>query len=245
MTPLARPLAAPLPRRRARVLAAVLSAVLGTVLLAGCNGGDGGGATTDPADVLAKAKTQLDQTPGVTVQLSTDKLPDGVDGVLDATGVGTHDPAFKGDIKAVIRGITATVPVVAVNGTVYAKLPFTTAYAEINPADYGSPDPAQLMATQGGISSWLTAATGVKTGGQTRDGDAVITTYTGTVPGKAVAAVVPSADETADFDASFGIDDQGRLVQAVVTGPFYGSAADVPYTVSLSDYGTDATITAP
>jgi lipoprotein LprG len=85
----------------------------------------------------------------------------------------------------------------------------------------------------------------VKQGEKTRQGKAVVTSYTGTVPGPAVASVVPSADKTADFDATFEVDDAGRLVQAVVTGPFYGSAGDVAYTVSLSDYGTDEKITAP
>jgi lipoprotein LprG len=220
--------------------------VLAAGLLAGCSGGsDDAKDTSSPKDVLAKARTQLDETTGVTIDLSTDKLPDGVDGVLDAAGVGTHAPAFKGDIKVLISGITATVPVVALDGIVHAKLPFTTKYAPIKPDDYGSPDPAQLMATEGGISSWLTEASGVEEGDQTRQGEAVVTTYTGTVPGAAVAAVVPSADDSADFDATFEVDDQGRLVEAVVTGPFYGSAGDVAYTVSLSDYGTDEKITAP
>src|SRR3712207_3147645 len=138
-----------------------------------------------------------------------------------------------------------TVPVVAVGGTVHAKLPLTTQYAEIDPAEYGAPDPARLMATEGGISAWLTEATGLQEGEQTRQGEAVLTTYTGTVPGEAVTSVIPSADPTADFDATFEVDDEDRLVEALVTGPFYGSAGDVAYTVSLSEYGTDEEITAP
>jgi lipoprotein LprG len=221
-------------------------AALAVLLLAGgCSGSGSDTPEASPEDVLAEARTQLDETTGVTVGLATDELPDGIDGVLDATGVGTHPPAFEGDIKALISGFTATVPVVAVDGTVYAKLPLRKDFAPIDPAEYGSPDPAQLMSTEGGISSWLTEATGVEQGDQTRQGEAVVTTYTGTIPGAAVAAVIPSADESADFDATFEIDDDGQLVEAVVTGPFYGSAGDVAYTVSLSDYGTDAEITAP
>ncbi len=194
---------------------------------------------------MAQARTQLDETTGVSVSLTTDQLPDGVDGVLEARGVGTHAPAFKGEIEAVVSGIPATVPVVALDGTVYAKLPFFPRYEEIDPAEYGAPDPAQLMATEGGISAWLTEATGLEEGEQTRQGDAVVSTYTGTLPGEAVTSVIPSADESADFDATFEVDDDGRLVEALVTGPFYGSAGDVSYTVGLSDYGTDEEITAP
>ena len=224
----------------------VLAAVAAAVLLVGCRGGDtDDGSSAAPEDVLAEARTQLDETPGVQVSLTTDELPEGVPGVLEATGLGTHPPAFEGEIKVVGGGITATVPVVALEGTVFAKLPLSTQYAEVDPADYGSPDPAQLMATEGGISSWLTEATGVEEGDQTREGEQVLTTYSGTVPGTAVASVIPSADETAEFDATFEVDDAGRLAEALVTGPFYGSAGDVAYTVALSDYGTDEEITAP
>ncbi len=65
------------------------------------------------------------------------------------------------------------------------------------------------------------------------------------IPGDAVQAVIPSADESADFDATFEVDDDGRVVEALVTGPFYGSDGEVAYTVSLSDYGTDEEIAAP
>ena len=224
---------------------AALATVLLTAVLAGCSGGDDEADAATPGDVLAEARTQLDETSGVRIGLSTDELPDGTDGVLDASGVGTHAPAFEGEIKVLVSGITATVPVVALQGTVHAKLPFTKEYAEIDPADYGSPDPAQLMATEGGISSWLTEATGVEEGEETRQGEDVVTAYTGTVPGDAVQSVIPSADAAADFDATFEVDDDGRLVEALVTGPFYGSAGDVTYTVSLTDYGTDEEITAP
>ena len=222
---------------------AVLGAITAVLLLAGCSDGSDDGPP--PEDVMAEARAQLDETTGVHISLTTDELPDGVDGVLDATGVGTHAPAFDGDIKVSLSGAAFTVPVVAVDGTVHAKLPLTPRYAEIDPAEYGAPDPAQLMATEGGISAWLTEATGVEEGDRTREGDAVLTSYTGTVPGEAVSAVIPSADSTADFEATFAVDDAGRLVQALVTGPFYGSAGDVSYTVSLSDYGTDEEITAP
>ena len=223
------------------------SAVLGVaavLVLAGCSG-DGGEDGPPPEDVMADARTQLDETTGVRVSLATDELPDGVDGVLEATGVGTHAPAFDGEITVALGNAPFTVPVVAVDGTVHAKLPLTPRYAEIDPAEYGAPDPAQLMATEGGISAWLTEATGLKEGDRTRQGEAVLTSYSGTVPGEAVTSVIPSADPSADFDATFEVDDAGRLVEALVTGPFYGSAGDVAYPVNLSDYGTDEEIIAP
>lgn len=222
-----------------------LVSVLGAVLaLTGC-GASSSEDTESPEKVLAAAKTQLDETPGVTLALTTPELPDGVDGVLEAKGVGTHAPAFEGILKVLASGVTVKVPVVAVGGVVHAQLPFRTDYTEVDPAEYGAPDPAQLLDPEAGVSSWLTAATDVAEGERTRRGEAVLSSYTGTVPGEAVAATIPSADAAAEFPGTFSIDDQGRLVDAVVTGPFYGDAGDVAYSVALSDYGTEKEITAP
>ena len=87
------------------------------------------------------------------LSLTTEQLPKGVDGVLSATGVGTTAPAFEGDIKVVVNGITVDVPVVAVDGDVWATLPFTKNFVQIDPEDYGAPDPADLLNTDGGVSS--------------------------------------------------------------------------------------------
>jgi lipoprotein LprG len=217
--------------------------LLATAACSGDDGGSGGGDSTE--EVLASAKKSLDDTSGVNIALTTDKLPPGVDGVVEATGTGTHAPAFDGSIKVVVNNLNVDVPVVAVQGAVYAKLPFTTTFAEIDPSDYGAPDPADLMDPENGISGWLTAAEDVEKGEQTRDGDQVLTSYTGTLPGSAVAGVIPSADKKADFDATFEIDDEGRLVTADVKGPFYGSKGDVDYEITLSSYGTDKDIKAP
>jgi lipoprotein LprG len=214
------------------------------LLLTGCGGGDDD-KTVSPEDALAEAKTNLDDTSGLTLELSTESLPDGVDGILKATGVGTHAPAFDGDLEVSVSSLSLEVPVVAVDGIVYAKLPFTTQFKEIEPDDYGAPDPAALMDSSAGISSWLTAVEGVEEGEQKRDGDKVVTTYTGTLPGSAVVDVIPSASTKADFAATFSVDDDGFLTAADVAGPFYGETGVVDYTIALSDYGSDEDITRP
>jgi len=216
--------------------------VLLLTLLAGCSDDDGGGGSEDP---LAAAKEQLDETSGVTISLVTDKLPEKVNGVLEANGVGTHDPAFEGDLKVRANGFTVDVPVVSVDGTVYAELPFTNKFNEVDPADYGAPDPAGLMDPTGGLSSWLTAAEGIEEGDEVREGEKVLTSYSGTLPGTAVADVIPSADDEADFEVTFRLDDDDRLESAEIVGPFYGDQGDVEYALTLSDYGTEKDITAP
>jgi lipoprotein LprG len=223
-----------------------LSALLlaATAVLAGCSS-DSEQATTSPEDTLAAAKTALDETPGVRIGLTAKKLPAGVSGLLAADGVGTHAPAFQGDIKVAASGVTADASVVAVNGVVHAKLPFTSRFVVINPAEYGAPDPAALMNRKGGLSSLLTAARDVEEGDKVRQGKVVLSSYTATVPGTAVAAIIPSATSSADFDAEFTVTDDDRLSRTVLTGPFYPGAGDVTYTISFDDYGIERKITAP
>lgn len=221
---------------------AVLLVAIGLTVLTGCSSDS---QEKTPGSALAAAKKALDATSGVSIDLHTNSLPEGVDGVTDATGIGTHAPAFDGKLAVLVNNLSVDVPVVSVDGRVYAKLPFTTKYVEVDPSAYGAPDPAALMDPTGGISSWLTAATGVEKDGQTRNGDTVLTRYTGTVPGKAVAAVIPSASTTARFPVTFEIDEQGRLAGAEITGPFYGDAGQVDYRLTLTDYGTSKTISKP
>jgi lipoprotein LprG len=227
-----------------RVAALVVAAAL--LGLQGCSddsGGGGGGAE----DALAEAKQQLDDSPAVDLELTTDpeKFPEGIEGILEAVGTGTHAPAFEGDLKVKVNNLTADVPVISVDGAVWAKLPFSTQFVEVDPAAYAAPDPAELMAPEGGISAWLTAVEDVEAGDDVREGDQVLTTYSGTLPGKAVAAVLPSASAQGEFDAEFRLDDEDRLVAAVISGPFYGQDGEVTYDLSVSGYGSSKDTTAP
>ena len=228
-----------------RRTAAALSLVALMVPVAACGDGGGGGADQTPEEVLAAAKEALDDTSGVTLSLATEQLPADVDGVLEAKGVATHAPAFDGDLTVVVNGLNVDVPLVSVDGKVWAKLPFTTEFAELNPADYGAPDPAQLMNPDTGLSTWLTEATGIEEGDRVRDGKTVLSSYTGSLSGDVVDASVPSADEKADFPVTFQIDEDGRLRSVDISGPFYGAAGTVDYTFGVDDYGTDQDITKP
>ena len=233
--------------RRSRVVAAVLASGVALGLSACSDDSDGGGGGEGAAEALSEAKQQLDESPAVDLELSTDpdRFPQGVEGVLSAVGTVTHAPAFEGDLTVRVNSLSADVPVVSVDGVVWAKLPFSTEFVEIDPADYAAPDPAELLAPEAGISTWLTVAEGVEAGDEVRSGEQVLTTYSGTLPGRAVADVLPSADASGEFDAEFRLDDEGRLVDAVVTGPFYGKEGQVTYDLAISGYGSSKDITAP
>jgi lipoprotein LprG len=222
----------------------VVLLVAGLLTLTGCGNG-GGTPDGPPAEVLAAAKTALDSTSGVTLSLTAEEFPSGVDGVREATGVATNAPAFEGELTVVLKGLDVDVPVIAVDGKVWARLPFTATFAELNPADYGAPDPAQLMDTTTGISSWLTEATGVEEGDRVREGSAVLSSYSGTLSGEVVADSIPTADTAAAFPVTFRIDEEGTLQSVDISGPFYGGSDDVDYTVRLTDYGVEQEITRP
>jgi lipoprotein LprG len=231
---------APLPFLTALPIAAIL-----VLALAGCGGGSGE-SKVDPATALKTAGQKLADTSGVTLSLTTSDLPDGVQGVKAAAGTVTNAPAFDGTLTAVISAGTFQVPVKSVDGKVYAKIPLTPAFAEINPADYGAPDPGLLTSADKGIPAIVDATTEATSGDQIRggtDNKEVLSTYTGTVPGTAVGNLIPGA--SGDFKATYGIADDGELRQASLTGLFYNGQPSMTYTLVLTDYGTSTDIAAP
>jgi len=200
----------------------------------------------DPATVMKTAQQKLEDTSGVTLSLATHNLPDGVQGVQGATGTVTDAPAFDGTLTAVLSAGSFPIPITAVDGKVYAQIPLTFGWSEVNPADYGAPDPAQLLSSDQGIPAILAATTDVKKGGEVRggkDNKEVLTTYTGNVPESAAAHLIPGA--TGDFTATYGITADGELRTAELTGTFYAGKPSMTYTMTVDDYGTSKDITAP
>jgi lipoprotein LprG len=220
--------------------------VLGSVALTGCSGDDSSAADRSPAQVLAAARRTLDRTSGVEIGLRTDDLPDGVTGVESAAGVGTHAPAFDGKITVVLKGQAFEVPVVAVDDKVWVQLPLTVGWQDIDPAEYGAPDPAALMDPDGGLSTLLSETTGLERGDSVRGGEdnkEVLTEYSGTVGEDAVSAIIPTA--SGDFDATYTVSDDDVLRSAELTGVFYPDTDPMTYDVTFDHYGTDKDITAP
>ncbi len=238
-------------RTSGRLAAAVTTALLTLPTLAACSGdsGDDSGADADratPEEVLAEASAQLTETSGVELNLSTGALPEGVSGIAEAAGTIIDAPAFEGSITVVFAGQTAEVPVIAVDGDVYAELPFAPGYQKVNPKEYGAPDPAQLIGADG-FPGLLTLTDSPEAGESVRggaDNSEVLTTYSGTVPGDAMDAVIPSSSGDS-FDVEWQINDDGELRTASMTGVFYPRTEPMTYTVEFSDYGIVKDIAAP
>jgi len=234
-------------------------AALSIAGLTACSDDEAGGVTSNksadtdddgeisPEEVLELARTTFDETSGVSLSLETDDLPDGVDGLVNAEGVATHAPAFEGVATVSLSGSPFNVdPLVAVDGKVYASIPGVPITQEIDPEDYGAPDPAQLMDPEEGFSSILTETDDIEEGETVRggeDNDEVLTEYAGIVAGSVVENIIPSAE--GDFEVTYTIAENGELREARLTGVFYPDSDEMTYTVGIDDYGTEKDISKP
>src|SRR5664279_2479911 len=169
----------PMPTRTTARMAQMAFSLLMVAALAACGGSSNAPAKT-AAQQLAAAKVQVDAAKSMHLTLRSSGIPATLNGALGADGVGTHAPAFKGTLDARISGFEAKVEVVSVDKLLYVKLPFTTQFVQADPKTYNAPDPAQLFATQGGITSLLTATVNPVDGPKIRVGAEVLTTITGT-----------------------------------------------------------------
>jgi lipoprotein LprG len=230
------------PRRTAALICASL-----LLVVTGCSGDD---PADDPEDEgedlgarLATAKTQIDEAPSIDFTIRTDQLPSGVSGLLEAEGTGTSEPAFDGMVRVSPGPIDAEV--ISVDDTVYAKVGFTPAFLEVEPSTLNAPDPADFFDPETGVSSLLVATEDPQAGEDERDGEDVLTTVTGTLPGEPLAALLPTADEAGQFDVSYRLTEDDLLRGATITGPFYEGSDDVTYDLTVEPSDETVEITAP
>lgn len=240
-----------LPRRAAPRNASRIGAVVASLLLlpalAACSDDSEKPADAAPEDVLAQAAEELTETSGIELSLTTKDLPQDVTGITRAEGTATHAPAFEGDIAVVISGQQVDVPVVAVDDLVYAQLPFTDGWNEVDPAEYGAPDPAQLLGEENGVGALLAATEDVERGSSERGGKGnkeVLTTYSGTIDGDVMKRVIPSAAGDT-FELTYLATDTDELREVRMTGVFYAGSEEMTYTLGVTDYGLEKTVTAP
>ncbi|HLR84446.1 MAG TPA: LppX_LprAFG lipoprotein [Nocardioidaceae bacterium] len=224
--------------------AALALAALAVTATAGCSGGDDGGGG-DPKERLEAARAELDDANSIELTLETDELPSGVDGIVSAEGVGTHEPAFDGKAQVHAFGMTGEVPVVAIGGQVYVKLPFKSDYETFDLAEYDAPDPAQLLNDDDGLTSMITALEDVDAGETELDDETKVTPISGVLPGEAVGKLFPSVEPSDDFDVTFRVDGDDSLRDASITGPFYSDADDLTYSISLEASDERADISKP
>ncbi|MPZ61497.1 MAG: LppX_LprAFG lipoprotein [Propionibacteriales bacterium] len=226
-----------------RVLGVCAAAVL---VSSACSASESSGGA-DLESRLAAAKTALDEAASVEFTLAADGLPDGVAGVELAEGVGTHAPAFEGEITISGGGILdgQTVKVVSVDGEVYANAAFTSSYFAVDPADFGAPDPAALIDPDSGVSTLLTEANDLQDEGESREGDTVVTELSGSVPGKVLARIFPTASAGDPYDVLFTVTDENDVRGLTVAGAFYGKGGNVTYDLTFDPSDEEVEITKP
>ncbi|TWP39010.1 LppX_LprAFG lipoprotein [Leekyejoonella antrihumi] len=198
-----------------------------------------------PMDTLTATKRTMDRSSGMHLVLSSMNVPQGVSAVLSGEGDGSHAPSFTGTLKAQIASISADVPVRAVGGKVYAKLPIWPNMRAIKPSDYGAPDPAALFSTNKGISSLLPQTTDAKFGAKKRDGHDIVQVITGKLPGSAVVPVLAIGKSAATYNVTYEITSDHQLRDAVITGDFFSKAGNSSYELALTKYGEKVDVKAP
>lgn len=226
------------------LLATAVAVVLAGSLTA-CSGDGDAPVSKDrtPQEVFELAQSKLADAASVDVALETKDLPQGVAGLVKADGTATDQPAFDGSITVMVAGQQPVVPVRAIGDTVWATLPFATTWSQIDPAEYGAPNPAALIDDETGFGSLLALPTDIKEGKSVRggsDNSEVLTTYTASVPGEAVKKVMPDAEAAAPFAGEFLINAEGELREMSLTGAFYSGKPSLTYTLDFSRYSDTA-----
>jgi lipoprotein LprG len=220
-----------------------IALALTLAVAAGCSGG---GTAGNPQDLIAKAKTTLDATPGVHFDLTSRGAPQSGTVLVGGNGDVARPDGFKGTLKISRGGLQFSVEVVSVGGTVYIKPPLVPIFAKADPKAYGFSDPGKLLDPTTGISRLLADLTTMKSAGQDRFHGEVIDEVAVTLPGSAVEQVLTSADPAKPVTGKLGIARKtGELRRAVLTGPFLDKGVQTTFTIVLDHYGQHPTISAP
>lgn len=237
---------------RTTVSRAVLLTTTSVLALAACSddgsGDDGGSGDSQPEDATARleaAADLLDGTSGVTFALEGTDLPDSGTVILGGEGVAVPPDALEGEIRLLFNGLPTTIPVVSVDGDLYADM-LGSGFEVVDADTLGFSDPGALIDPERGVSRLLRSGSDVAAGDEVRVDSEVYDQITSTLPGELVDRVLTLADPAAQVEATWAIDpDTGQLRRATLTGAFYDSGDSSTYTVTLDDYDEPVEISAP
>jgi hypothetical protein len=198
------------------------------------------------SDLLARAKTTLDEASSAHFVLDSGDAPDSGTALVGGEGDIARPASFEGTLQVKALGATLDLDVISVDGTVYAQLPFTSSFSVVDPADYGFGDPGELLDPDTGISQLLAKAESAKLGEERRVDGEVVREVTAELPGDLIEQILASAAPGRPVQARFAIaTESGELRRAELTGPFFAADDDATFTLNLSDFGADVEITAP
>lgn len=203
-------------------LTALILGICVVALSLGACGKDDGRAKLSPAEQIASIGDSLAEAETLEFSLVTEAIPDGIQGLLSAKGVGNREPAFKGTVELVTGGVKLPAEIVARDGIVWAKTGLNPRFVEVDPADLAAPDPSDLVGTaQDGLVRIFKEAENLEADGRSREGNLVLNNIKGTLPGSLFAELLPSAQGKNPYDVVYRVTDAGKLHDVRATGEFY------------------------
>jgi hypothetical protein len=224
--------------------------LLGLAIALGCAACGGGQQSNGPdaPTLLRQAKATVDGTDALHFTLTSKDAPSGGGGTFITAGEGdaVRPNAVSGTLKVVYNGFPLTLGVLSAGGTFYVKLPFTSSYEATDPSKYGFSDPGHLLNPSSGLSSLLTDATSATLSGRDRLNGEELEEVDVSLPGKAVADLLTSADASQAVKGRIGLASSSHQVRRVeLTGPFFEAHKSSSYTLILDRYGETVQITPP
>ena len=168
-------------------------AVLALPVLAGCSGG-AEEQEESASDLLARAKTTLDEARSAHFVLASEGAPESGTLLVGGEGDIARPASFDGTLNVRALGSTLDLEVISVDGTVYAQLPFTSGFSVVDPSQFGFGDPGALLDPGTGISQLFTEATNAELGEESRVDGEVVREVTADLPGDLVKELLASAD---------------------------------------------------
>jgi lipoprotein LprG len=212
-----------------------------TLLIAGC-----GSAPVDPSQLLRDAKQSIDSAPAVHFTLTSQNVTGTGPLITGGEGDARRPNSFSGRLDVVVAGFAVAVNVVSTGGVFYAQTPLSSSYDITDPSKYGFGDPARLLDPAHGLSSLLTACSGITVRDSDRFNGEQLDEVGCTLPGALVAALLTSADASQAVQATIGLDTTTHQLRRVaLVGPFFDKTHPSTFTVVLDKYGENVTVTPP
>jgi hypothetical protein len=221
-------------------LAAPLVAATALVL-AGCSSSPKVSAPV----LLERAKARADSSSSVHFVLTSQNVSLTGTNLVNGQGDLERPDSLRGTFSVAVKGFTAAVKVVSVNGIFEAQVPFATHFEKANPSDFGLSDPGQLLNPSTGLTRLLVLAQKPQLGGQERVNGELLDTVSYTVPGDDIP-VLPDENPSTPVRLTVAIDPSNdELRKVTLVGPFTSASSNSTYVVTLNDYNEHVTITLP
>ncbi|MHB8719388.1 MAG: LppX_LprAFG lipoprotein [Candidatus Dormibacteria bacterium] len=199
------------------------------------------------ATLLRDAKQSIDTATSVHFSLTSANVSGGGPLLTGGHGDARRPDGFSGVLTVVVDGLPVNVDVVSVGGVFYARTPLSGgSYDRTDPSTYGFGDPAKLLDPNSGLSSLLSICSNAASAPADKLNGEDLAEVTCTIPGAAVAALLTSADPSQPVRATVGVDaSTHQLRRVTLSGPFFSATQTSTFTVVLSHYGENVTVTPP